>query len=109
MLAHSITAGGDGPLDALTLHCQRVVMHVLAAGRSPRMARHALVVLRHALKDAVDMGLISVNPADRAKSPRTRRTELVVPTATEVQALVGAAEEDRFYALWAFWRSRACA
>ncbi len=102
MLAHSITASGDVPLDALTpLDCQRVVTHVLAAGRSPRTARYAFVVLRHALKDAVDWGLISVNPADRAKPPRTPRTELVVPTATEAQALVSAAEEDRFYALWA--------
>ncbi len=45
MLAHSITASGDVPFDTLTpLDCPRAVKRVLAAGKSPRTARYALVV-----------------------------------------------------------------
>jgi len=102
MLAHSTAILGAKPLSHISpLDCQEVASRIVAAGKSPRTAQYALTVLRHALADAVDWGLLPVNPAARVKPPRTPRRELAVPTPDEARALLHAAESHRLYALWA--------
>ncbi|CAB1129594.1 conserved protein of unknown function [Candidatus Hydrogenisulfobacillus filiaventi] len=103
MAAHARAALGDRPLTRLTpLDLQAWLADLQAAGKSPRTAQYAYAVLRHALQDAADWGLLPANPAARAKPPRVPRRELRVPTPEEARRLLQAAEGHRLYALWAF-------
>jgi integrase len=59
------------------------------------------MVLRRALADAVDWGLLDRNPAEKAKAPRGRRQPVVILTPSEAQHFLDKAQGSRWYVLWA--------
>ena len=57
-------------------------------------------VLRKALNDAIDLGVVPVNPIARVKPPRPVRREMRVWTAEEATRFLRAAADDRLYPAW---------
>jgi integrase len=70
-------------------HCQAALN---AIDRSARTVIQARAVLSTALRQAVEWGLISSNPAAATRAPKAERPNLSVPTIEGVQALISAAE-----------------
>lgn len=71
-----------------------------AAGRSATTVHHVHTVLRKALADAVEQGLIVANPSDRVDGPKLRRASVEPFTLEETQRLLEAARGDRLEALY---------
>jgi integrase len=67
---------------------------------SPTSVRLVHGVLRKALNDAVQWGLLGTNPALRASVPKRRRVELRVWTPEEAAAFVTAVEGQRLAPCW---------
>jgi integrase len=67
---------------------------------SPTSVRLVHGVLRKALNDAVQWGLLGTNPALRASVPKRRRAELRVWSPEEAAAFVAAAEGQRMAPCW---------
>ena len=69
---------------------------------SARSVRHTHSVLRLALKDAVTVGKIRINPAIDAKLPRDRgeTREMQVWTAEQLAAFLQSTRGDRLHELW---------
>jgi integrase len=69
-------------------------------GLSPRSVQYAHRILSHALKDAVDHGLLVRNPASLVKPPRVPKPAMRVWSAEDARKFLGALSGDRLYALW---------
>jgi integrase len=69
-------------------HVREVLDRVTAAGRSPRTAIQTRAVLRSALRQAVEDGLISVNPVTSVKPPKPERPRLEVLTGQDLSCLL---------------------
>lgn len=67
---------------------------------APATIRNALVVLRMALRQAVDDGLISRNVASLVAAPKIDRREVEVYQDDEPRRLLAAAKGDELGALW---------
>lgn len=70
--------------------------HVL----SPASRRAILVVLHHALGDAVAAGLLRTNPAHGVPRPKVRAPELHTWSRDELAAFLQATKDDRLSPLW---------
>lgn len=80
---------------------RRLVANLAAAGLAPRSVAYALTILRMALRQAVDDGLVPRNVASAVKAPKVNRRELDVWTEGEAQAFLAATVDDELGALWA--------
>lgn len=67
---------------------------------SPTTVRLVHRVLTKALSDAVDCRLLAANPAQHAKVPARRRTEMRTWKAEQAAAFLRSAAGDRLYAAW---------
>ncbi len=67
---------------------------------SPRTVAICHTILHSAFKEAVEMGVLTSNPASKAHPPKQERHEIVPMTPEEVQAFLAAAETSRYYALY---------
>lgn len=79
------------------------VQRLVAAKRAtlaPASIRQMHAILRKALNDAVDDGLISKNPALRARLPRVPHVEIAALSEYDAQALLAALRGDRLEALY---------
>lgn len=98
---HLIPALGKVRLAQLTTqHVQALYAAKLAAGLAPRTVRNIHATLRCALNEAIELGIIHLNVAKRAKLPRVPRTERPIYTAEQVQTLLDAAAGNRLEALY---------
>jgi integrase len=70
------------------------------AGLSSRTVEYIHVTLHKALKDAVEDGLISANPAQGLKLPQRDAKETKALSPEQVSALLEAAHEDHLEALY---------
>jgi integrase len=71
-----------------------------SGGLSPRSVQYAHRIVSHALKDAVDHGLLVRNPASLVKPPRVPKPPMRVWSADDARRFLGAVAEDRLGALW---------
>ncbi|MBX3031938.1 MAG: site-specific integrase [Chloroflexi bacterium] len=71
-----------------------MIRHALDAGRSTQWAKHTLTVLRSALSDAVDAGVLDRNVARLVPAPRVQRQEVVRLTTDQVIAVLDALDDD---------------
>ncbi len=94
---HIVPAIGGVRLQGLrTSHVQALYSAMLVDGLSKRTVKHCSVVLKGALKLAVDWGDLVRNPADSAKAPKPDKI-LVVPWKPEsFNAFIEAAKESIF-------------
>lgn len=106
MAAHSIRELGTRPIKALSpLDIQRFYL-TLAEQRnsSPRTINYAHRILKMALSNAVDWGLIPTNPAEKVKTPkRSPKKPLRIPTPDETIRLLETSEGTRWYPMWAWF------
>lgn len=95
-------------LSALTLgalrplQIERFLLTLLAANRSPTLVFVILRVVKLALGQAVDWGLLAFNPASRVKAPKRPRQEMQVWTPQQVKTFLTCCVEHqpRLYALF---------
>ena len=93
------TVGGV-PLRRLApQHVQGLYSEMERRGASPRLRQMTHVVLRRALSQAVQWGLIARNPCDAVARPKAPRKEARYLDRDEVRALLDAARGDRLEAL----------
>ena len=72
-------------------------------GLSPKTVRHVHTTVHKVIADAVDAGLISSNPAERAKPPRLRasaHTEMKFWEPAQLGMFLGAVGEHRLRSAW---------
>ncbi len=69
---------------------------------SQKTVRNVHAVVSKALNDAVDVGLVATNVAERAKPPRQRSVSSTVDawTAPELGAFLAFVHDDRLFAAW---------
>jgi integrase len=100
---------GDVPLRALTRPLLRAFYSdIEQRGRirggarplSPKAVHNVHLLLRKALEDALEDGLIPTNPARRAHKLSTRRPEMKTWTERQVASFVAFVREDRLYGMW---------
>lgn len=99
----SASSLGEVPLGALTpLHVERLLLALLTAGKSPTLAFVVLRVVKLALRQAVDWGVLAFSPAARVKAPRRQRHEMRVWTPQQVQQFLSCCQkhQPRLYALF---------
>src|ERR1700687_962415 len=80
---------------------QRLLNHRLELGHSATTVRHLRAVLRTALGQAEEWGLVPRNVARLAKPPRAVQHEMQTLSETQVRALLEMSAGDRLDALWA--------
>ena len=96
MAKHAIGAFGHKPLaDVRPADMQKLYASLIASGRATTTVRYVHAVTRKALQDAVEMGLLSSNPVDRAKRPRVVKKEIVPPNMAQAQAFLRHVDDDR--------------
>lgn len=97
-LARYIRPGlGAQRLDRLTsLQVQEALSAMTARGLSPRTVQYARSIIRQALEQAVEWGLIPDNPAARTRGPKQKaKPPRRVFTLEESERFLEAAREDR--------------
>jgi len=67
---------------------------------SPSTRSGALVILQRALGDAVESGLLRVNPAAGVKRPKVRRPEIKAWSSDELATFLRATRDDQLGPLW---------
>jgi integrase len=98
---HAIPALGRIKLGRLTpQHFQRLYQEKLAAGLSPTTVSHLHTVLHGALAEAVRWGLVPRNVVALVRPPRKVHVEVVALTVEQARALLAAAADNRFEALF---------
>ena len=98
---HIAPALGSVKLARLTpAHLQSFYQERLNSGLSPTSVRHAHAVLHRALKQAHRWRLVSENPAAVTDPPKPASKEIHPLDATQAKALLSAARNDRFEALY---------
>jgi integrase len=96
-----VPAFGRVRLDKLTpVRIQSGITDLLDKGVSARTAQYAHAVLRVALQNAVQMGVLRDNPAARVKPPRPRREPLRTVSIIEARKLLEQARSEPLGALW---------
>lgn len=109
MAKHAIGAFGHKPLaDVRPADMQKLYASLIASGRATTTVRYVHAVTRKALQDAVEMGLLSSNPADRAKRARVVTKEIVPPNMAQAQAFLRHVDDDRLRGLWHFIALTGC-
>ena len=90
------------PLKALTpLDFQGIYTDMTRAGKAATTVRHTHTVVRDALSDAVEWGMIPFNPVDRTKPPKKTVAPVDTMSASdEARALLEVADHHRLKALW---------
>lgn len=83
------------------MHVQALLGRMDEAGVSARGRQMTYTVLRTALRDAVRMRLLAVNPLDAVSRPRAPRPEIQALDAEQVKKLLAAAVGDPLEALYA--------
>ena len=73
---------------------------LLEAGLTPRTVQGCHIRLTGAFRAAVDWGMISSNPCDRAKPPSSAAARFSVWTPEQGAAFLCASEGRRFHAVW---------
>ncbi|HZC04295.1 MAG TPA: site-specific integrase [Ktedonobacterales bacterium] len=106
-MAHVIRAYGDLRLTRLTAsHLATLYARLQRPADSAQRAlsassvHHIHVVLREALDDALQLGLVMSNVTDRVDAPKLRRPPIEPFTSEEAQRLLEAACGDRLEALY---------
>ncbi len=79
---------------------QKAYQQLQAKGLSARTVRYAHSVLHGALEHAVKWSLLAKNPAKLVTLPRLERREMNALDLSQANALLNAAKNDRWYALW---------
>ena len=88
---------GNLPLQRLEPQHVRAVLDVIHdRGLSNKTASLAHSALRRSLTDAVDDGLLVVNPASRVRAPRVRRKAAPMWGAEEIDRFLRAAATNQF-------------
>lgn len=112
MRAHIVPALGGIGLQALTpLRLNALYAELLVTGRrrgtagglSPKTVRYIHTTLHKALGDAVDSGILAMNPAAKAKPPKpsaAKSPEMKTWTASELLRFLTHVSDDRLYAAW---------
>ncbi|MCL5972468.1 MAG: site-specific integrase [Firmicutes bacterium] len=92
----------EKPLKSLTaLDFQGIYTEMTKVGKAAGTVRHTHTVVRNALSDAVEWGMIPFNPVDRAKPPKKTTAPVeTMPTPDEARALLEVADSHRLKALW---------
>jgi integrase len=80
------------------LHVQQALDAMLGVGLAPRTVLHAYRVLSAALRYAVRLQILGVNPAAAVSPPRPERTALTIPDPQAVAAILRAAEGTALHA-----------
>ena len=93
-----IGAAQLGRLTPITI--QQMYTDLTADEVSPRTRQAVHAVLRRALGEAVNLGMLSDNPAARVKRPRVPRVEVRALDTHDVRRLLDAAEGDPYEALY---------
>ncbi len=101
MAAHPLNAFGHKALKSITTWDIQQLYTAMAETHSSRTVNYVHTVLNRALSDAVDWGLISVNPAAKAKAPRGQRKPVVILTPSEARHFLEVTQGTRWYTLWA--------
>ncbi len=83
------------------MHVEALLGRMGEAGASARGRQMTYTVLRTALRDAVRMRLLGVNPLDAVSRPRAPRPEIQALDSAQVRALLAAASGDPLEALYA--------
>jgi integrase len=73
----------------------------LDAGASTTTVHHVHAVIHKMLFDALRLGLVQRNVSDLVDAPSMRHREMTVLTPEQARILLGAAQGDRLYALYA--------
>jgi integrase len=96
-----IPAIGHVALAKLTpQHLQVFYSKLLAQGLSPTTVHAIHAMLHRALKDAMQMGLVSRNVSEMLKPPRRDHREMMPLSVIEVRRFLDVVADDRFYALY---------
>ena len=97
-------------LKSLTaLDFQAIYTDMTQAGKAAGTVRHTHGVVRSALTDAVEWGMIPFNPVERAKPPKkTTVAAETAPTPDESKMLLSVADGHRLKALWYFLALSGC-
>lgn len=100
-LAAAITTviGAERAQSLRPAHVQKVQSELERRGLAPRTVLHHHRILRQALKWAVKMQLIAVNPALAVDPPRPPRHEMLTLDSEGVEAVLAACETDELRAL----------
>ena len=69
-------------------------------GLAPRTVRYIHMILRRALKEAVESGALYRNPADLAHPPKPRGKQMRTWSADDLRAFLVSVSEDRLYACY---------
>lgn len=92
---------GHARLSRITpLEIQALYTSMQERGLSARTVRYTHAVLRSALNQAIKWRMLATNPATLVALPKSQRRELSVLNREQANALLEAAETDRFHALW---------
>jgi len=82
------------------LDIQAVYSEMLGKGLSPRTVRYAHAILSSALKQAVKLQILAINPASMADLPQNHRKEMKALSPEEAQRFLSAAKEDKWYVIF---------
>jgi integrase len=98
---HIGPALGTIPLKKLTAaDVQGFYSRKLESGLSPRTVQYLHAILHRALEQAVKWGYIARNVTDAVDKPRVTRGAMATLSADEARRFLGAAVDDRFFALY---------
>jgi integrase len=90
---HVVPVIGDLPMRVIApAHIQRVLDEMTAAEKAPRTVSHCRAALSGCWKHAVRMRVVPVNVVRDSEAPKKERPELQTPDASELRALLDAAE-----------------
>jgi len=99
---HLVPALGRLPVARIgPSHVRAMHEGMLAAGLSPSTAHHAHMVLHRAPAEAVRWGLVARNAAGLVTAPRMAEHRMPTLSGEQAQALLEAAQGDRFGAIYA--------
>jgi integrase len=83
------------------MHIQGVLAGQERSGASARIRQATFDVLHGALRQAIKLDIIPRNPCDAVPRPRVARVVIRTLTPEQAKQFLGAAAEDRLYALYA--------
>ena len=69
-------------------------------GLSPATIRSVHAIIRPALRYAMKTGAVARNVADLVELPEMQKRKVVAMSKEEAESFLGAARDDRYYALW---------
>jgi integrase len=81
-------------------HVETFINERLKSGLAPRTVQLSLVILRHALKHAIELGQLARNVAKLVKGPKVRRRETTWLDPEQARKFLEAARGERLEALY---------